>query len=132
MSKFYFDSKNNNNSGERFFRITANNFPSLVGLSIQDLDLNPNEVRQPHLHPNAMQMDYCLSGKGQVGIIDPEGGENILDLTPGDAAYIPQGYVHWIKNISPEPSRFILIVNNERPQTIEIEQMNDAITRILK
>ena len=123
MSKYHFAVNQAPKTDGRFFRITKENFPALRNLAVQDLDMSPGEVREPHLHPNATQMDYCLSGSGQVGIIGPEGKAEVIELTEGDAAYIPQGYVHWIKNNSSETARFILIVSNEMPETIELPQI---------
>ncbi|OWK25012.1 hypothetical protein AJ87_14695 [Rhizobium yanglingense] len=109
MSEFHFKRSQTAPKNERFFRISAGNFPTLKGMAIQDLDMAPGERRAAHLHPNAAQMDYCLSGTGEVGIIGPGGDQHIIALEPGDAAFVPQGYVHWIENKSAANARFILI-----------------------
>jgi oxalate decarboxylase/phosphoglucose isomerase-like protein (cupin superfamily) len=85
------------------------------------------ERRAAHFHPNAAQLDYCISGTGEVGIISPDGNRHILTLVAGDAAFVPQGYVHWIENTSDAQSRFILIAANDRPETIEIQSMYTAV-----
>jgi oxalate decarboxylase/phosphoglucose isomerase-like protein (cupin superfamily) len=43
------------------------------------LHLKKGIVREPHVHPNANQSDYCISGKARVGIIGPEGFKQFLD-----------------------------------------------------
>lgn len=131
MSQFHFKSKSAADSRDKFFRITAENFPVLKNLALQILDMDAGEQREPHFHPNAVQVDYCLSGQGQVGIVGPGGDRHVLDLVPGDAAFIPVGYVHWVKNTSEEPSRFMLIVSNELPETIEIRDLYAALPREL-
>ncbi|MGL4437909.1 MAG: cupin domain-containing protein [Bosea sp. (in: a-proteobacteria)] len=127
MSKFLFKAGQSDQKSSKFFRISAAEFPALRGIAIQDLDMKVGDRREPHLHPNAMQMDYCISGKGQVGIIGPDGERHLVDLLPGDAAFIPSGYVHWIENTDEGRSRFILIVTNERPETIEVADIIETL-----
>ena len=110
-----------------FFRITRENFPVLRGLAIQDLDMEPGAVRRPHLHPNAAQMDFCVAGRGQVGIVEPSGQRHMLDLAEGDAAFIPQGWLHWITNTGKDRARFILMVTHEDPETVEFQGMLRAV-----
>jgi oxalate decarboxylase/phosphoglucose isomerase-like protein (cupin superfamily) len=123
MSEFHFKRSQTAPKNERFFRISAGNFPVLKGMAIQDLDMAPGDRRTAHLHPNAAQMDYCLSGTGEVGIIGPNGEQHIIALEPGDAAFIPQGYVHWVENKSEKNARFVLIAAHERPETIEVSSI---------
>ena len=132
MSDFHFSRERSSSKNERFFRITSANFPVMKGMAVQDLDMAPGDSRAPHYHPNATQLDYCIAGKGQVGIVGSDGEHHLIDLAPGDAAFVPQGYVHWITNTSDTASRFILIASHERPETIEVEQLFDAVLRNTK
>lgn len=127
MSDYYFSRVRSAPKNEKFFRISSANFPALKGLAIQDLDMAPGERRAAHFHPNAAQLDYCISGNGEVGIIGPDGDPHIIALTPGDAAFVPQGYVHWIENTSTAQSRFVLIAASDRPETIELQSSYAAI-----
>jgi oxalate decarboxylase/phosphoglucose isomerase-like protein (cupin superfamily) len=106
-----------------FYRASSKNFPALKGLAVQGLELAPGAVREPHSHPNANQLDYCISGKGRVGIVGPEGETHYLDLQPGDISFVPQGYLHWIENIGEEPLSFLVVLSHEEPQTIELSEM---------
>jgi oxalate decarboxylase/phosphoglucose isomerase-like protein (cupin superfamily) len=106
-----------------FFRASSKNFPALKGLAVQGLDLAPGAVREPHSHPNANQLDYCVSGEGRVGIVGPEGETHYLDLKPGDISFVPQGFLHWIENTGSEPLSFLVVLSHEEPQTIELSEM---------
>ena len=99
------------------------NFHALEKLSIQSIKLLPGALREPHIHPNAAQLDYCISGKAQVGIIGNDGKRQLLDLSPGDISFVPQGHMHWINNSGEEPLHMILITSHEDPETIELSQM---------
>jgi oxalate decarboxylase/phosphoglucose isomerase-like protein (cupin superfamily) len=123
MSEYHFSRTRSAPKNERFFRISSANFPVLKGMAIQDLDMAPGERRAAHFHPNAAQLDYCISGIGEIGIVGPDGDHHVFALQPGDAAFVPQGYVHWIENTSDAHSRLILIAAHDRPETIDIQSM---------
>jgi oxalate decarboxylase/phosphoglucose isomerase-like protein (cupin superfamily) len=127
MSEYHFERTRSAPKNERFFRISSANFPVLKGIAIQDLNMAPGERRAAHFHPNAAQLDYCISGTGEVGIVGPGGDHQVIALQPGDAAFVPQGYVHWIENTSNAQSRFILIAAHDRPETIEVQGMYAAV-----
>jgi oxalate decarboxylase/phosphoglucose isomerase-like protein (cupin superfamily) len=106
-----------------FFRASSKNFPVLKGLAVQGLELEPGAVREPHVHPNANQLDYCISGAGRVGIVGPEGETHYLDLGPGDISFVPQGFLHWIENNGTRPLSFLVVLSHEEPSTIELSEM---------
>jgi oxalate decarboxylase/phosphoglucose isomerase-like protein (cupin superfamily) len=106
-----------------FYRASYKNFPALKGLAVQGLELEIGAVREPHTHPNANQLDYCISGRGRVGIVGPDGETHHLDLRAGDISFVPQGYLHWIENIGDEPLSFLVVLSHEEPLTIELSEM---------
>lgn len=108
--------------GGVFLRANQKRFGALRGLAIQILKLKKGAVREPHSHPNAEQLDYCVSGKARVGIIGPTGHRQLLDLNEGDISFVPRGYVHWIQNMGPGPLHFIVVLSHEQPETIELSE----------
>jgi len=108
--------------GGTFFRANQKSFPALRGLAIQMLKLKPGAVREPHSHPNAEQLDYCVSGQAQVGIIGPDGHRQLLELRDGDISFVPRGYVHWIQNSGSSQLHFLVILSHEIPETIELSE----------
>lgn len=119
----FMSSKPQKFSGGSLWRASLNNFSSLRGLAIQALDLEKGALREPHSHPNAHQLDYCISGHAQVGIVGPNGHQQYLDLTEGDISFVPQGYLHWIHNIGSTPLKFLVVLSHEEPETIELSEM---------
>ena len=114
-------------AGGDFYRASSKNFPALKGLAVQGLDLAPGAVREPHTHPNANQLDYCVSGKGRVGIVGPLGERHYLDLAPGDISFVPQGHLHWIENTGSERLSFLVVLSHEEPETIELSEMLSGV-----
>ncbi|WGF86510.1 cupin domain-containing protein [Marinivivus vitaminiproducens] len=121
---FHFKKSNPRSFGSGdLFRASSKNFPVLKGLAIQAVDLEIGGVREPHAHPNAHQLDYCVSGQGLVGIVGPDGETHYLELEPGDISFVPQGFLHWIENRGSEPLHFLVVLSHEEPQTIELSEM---------
>jgi oxalate decarboxylase/phosphoglucose isomerase-like protein (cupin superfamily) len=108
--------------GGTFFRANKKQFPCLKGLAVQMLKLKPGAVREPHSHPNAEQLDYCVSGHARVGIVGPEGHKQLLELHDGDISFVPRGYVHWIENAGSGQLHFLVILSHEMPETIELSE----------
>lgn len=109
--------------------VTEENFPVLSGLSYQQVDLDVGAIREPHVHPNAAQLDVVLSGRARIGIVGPGDYRQLLELDPGDLAFTPRGYLHWIENIGRENLTCGLILSSERPETIELSEMLGGTSR---
>lgn len=115
--------------GGALHTVTKANFPPLHGLSLQVLRMEPGGIREFHVHPNAAQMDFTISGQGRIGLVGPQGDVQLLTMKEGDVSFIPQGYGHWIENPADEELRMILIVNHEEPVTIFLSDMIRALPR---
>jgi oxalate decarboxylase/phosphoglucose isomerase-like protein (cupin superfamily) len=114
-------------SGGKLWRASSKNFTPLRCLAIQALELEAGAIREPHVHPNAHQLDYCLAGTAKVGIIGPDGCSQYLTLNEGDISFVPQGYLHWIENIGKKSLRFLVVLSNEEPETIELSEMVSGV-----
>jgi len=110
-------------------RASKRNFPVLQGMAIQALHLKTGAVREPHIHPNAHQLDYCVGGSATVGIIGPEGDRQLLELQTGDISFVPQGFVHWIENTGQGELHFLVVLSNPEPETIELSEMLAGVPR---
>ena len=97
--------------------------PDLKGLSIQSVHLEEGAVQAPHFHPNASQLDYCLSGKARLGIIDPDGRKKILTMNPGDISFVPSGYTHWFENIGQGTLHYLVVFSHEEPVHVDIHKI---------
>jgi oxalate decarboxylase/phosphoglucose isomerase-like protein (cupin superfamily) len=122
--------------GGTLHRASARDFPVLEDLAIQGLHLKAGAVREPHIHPNAHQLDYCVSGSARVGIVGPEGQRQLLELRAGDISFVPQGHLHWIESTGPDDLHFLVMLSDREPQTIELSEMlagvpNDTLARAL-
>ena len=99
---------------------TGNNFPVLVDNDAASflLVLKPGAVREPHWHPNAWELDVPLSGRGRLGVANPDDTFSVQDILPGQIGFIPQGYAHYIENVGSEDMRWVVVFNNTFPDDI--------------
>ena len=95
-------------------------FPILRGVAAFTLQLDPHAIRQPHLHTNANELSYIVSGKAQVGVIGPGGEKHLFDLAPGEVAFQPAGWPHWLENTGDEPMFAVFMYSFEQPETIDL------------
>jgi oxalate decarboxylase/phosphoglucose isomerase-like protein (cupin superfamily) len=115
--------------GGLLFRASKRNFKALKGLAVQGLHLKPGSIREPHSHPNAEQLDYCIEGRARVGIVAPGGESQLLELDTGDISFVPQGHIHWIENIGDSELRFLVVLSHEEPETLELSEALAGIPR---
>ena len=61
-------------------------------------------VHKKHVHSNAEEIMYILSGRGLSGVNDQE-----AVVTKGDTVWVPRGAVHWFSNPFDEACEFVFI-----------------------
>ena len=59
-----------------------------------------------HIHPEAEEVFYILSGKGIGGVGD---GTEEIEIVAGDTVWVPKGAVHWLYNPFEEPCEILFI-----------------------
>lgn len=57
-----------------------------------------------HIHKDAEEVIYILSGRGISGIDDVE-----VEMIKGDTMFVPRGAVHWFYNPFPDPVEMIFV-----------------------
>ncbi|VBB46463.1 Cupin 2 conserved barrel protein [uncultured Desulfatiglans sp.] len=61
-------------------------------------------THKKHIHDNAEEVIYILTGKGISGLKDKE-----VEMKEGDTMFVPRGEVHWFYNPFPEPVEMLFI-----------------------
>src|SRR5918912_4213642 len=98
----------------------ADNFNILKDMSLYLLNLDSGGVREPHWHPNAAELSYCLSGSALMTIFSPGAGHSTFPVDEGEIVFIPKGYLHHIENIYEGETKFAIAFNHEMPEDIGI------------
>lgn len=100
--------------------ITQRNMPVLKGMAISYLELNPKSFREPHWHPNANELSYCLEGKGLITIFTPGAGHETFLIGAGTMSFVPFGCIHSISNIGEAPLKMLVCFDHERPEDLNL------------
>lgn len=121
-TQFTFDVNNN-----LFFKKDNFNFMNILGvgqlntldgLSLIDIFLSTNNNIEPHYHPNASELVYCISGAMAVSILNPFTKQyQHYTITPGQVANIPQGWWHY-QMATEERTHVLAIFNASTPEVI--------------
>lgn len=115
---FHLSAQTPHNISEGGFRIKADkeSFPALKGMSLYKLVLHPNGIREPHWHPNADELGYCLSGQVLVTFYSTDDNKQTFVVNAGETFFIPSGALHAIVNIGDGDAELILQFSNEHPE----------------
>ena len=100
--------------------VTADQLPLLDGMALATLRLEAGAVREPHWHPNAAELSYCLEGAAQMTIVEPGGHRVTMSVAAGDLAFVPAGLIHHIENTAAGVSRFVVCFSNERYEDLNL------------
>ena len=100
--------------------VTADQLPLLDGMALATLRLEPGAVREPHWHPNAAELSYCLEGSASMTIVESGGRPVSMDIEPGDLAFVPSGLIHHIENRADSPARFVVCFNHEHYEDLNL------------
>jgi oxalate decarboxylase len=111
--------------GGTVFEVTEDNFPVLQGnrAAVFLLTLEPGGLREPHWHPNAWEFDICIEGKGRLGVVTPEGEQKVSELSPGDVAFVPRAWAHYIENAGKKKMKFAIFFNDSKPDDVGLSTM---------
>jgi len=96
--------------------VTRENFPILERMSLYRLVLNQGAFREPHWHPNAHELGYCLKGSLLVTIFGNGNARNSFTIDAGEMFFVPSGFVHAIENIGAATAEVFICFSHENPE----------------
>lgn len=92
-------------SNKSFYKKDNQNYINQVGIqqlntlgntSLLDIYLTLGNVVEPHIHQNASELIYCITGAAVISLINPFTNELLnLPIKPGQVANVPQGWWHY-------------------------------------
>ncbi|MGB8643502.1 MAG: cupin domain-containing protein [Nitrososphaeraceae archaeon] len=100
--------------------VDRDNFPLLKGMALYLLRLDKEGIREPHWHPNAEELSYCVRGKAIMTIFGPDASRDTFTIDRGEIVFVPRGYLHHIENIGTEVAKFVLAFSHEKPEDLGI------------
>jgi oxalate decarboxylase len=96
-------------------------FPILKGLACYLIRLEPSGIIEPHVHPNAAELNYVIGGKARFTVLSPGGEVQSSEVGQGQVIFVPTGYFHYIENPDPiNRGEVASFFGNENPAFIGI------------
>jgi oxalate decarboxylase len=108
--------------------VTKEEFPILKRLSIYLLELQPGAFREPHWHPNANELGYCMKGSLLITIFGNGNVRNSFTIDKGEMFFVPSGFLHAIENVGPSTAEVTIAFSNEAPEDIGMSGSAGAMT----
>lgn len=99
--------------------VTNKEVPGFENISLAVLKLNTNACTEPLWHNNAHKIGWCQQGKAQITLRDPE-GLDVFTVEEGDVFFIPQGYLHFVRNIGNQECIVVFALNTTQPKTMHL------------
>lgn len=96
--------------------VSKENFPILERMSLYHLVLNQGTFREPHWHPNANELGYCLSGSLLVTIFGNGNARSSFTIAAGERFFVPSGFVHAIENVGATTADVYICFSHENPE----------------
>lgn len=73
-----------------------NQLNTLEGSSLLDIYLSASNIIEPHYHPNAAELVYCISGAITISILNPFTNKlSNFPIAPGQVVNVPRAWWHY-------------------------------------
>lgn len=110
------------------YRLSADEFPMLRGISIKRMQLAVGSIREPHWHANANELGYVLAGTVLITIVDNADAISTISVTAGQMFHIGSGALHAIENIGEGDAELVIVFSHERPQDFSLHAAFGAMS----
>jgi oxalate decarboxylase len=88
--------------------VSTKDIPLLQGITLFTLNIVPHGLREPHWHPDTGELNYCVSGRGQIGLVAPDGSVQTFAIEPGTIGFMPSNWFHYIANVTDDPLEMLV------------------------
>jgi len=100
--------------------VSSKEFPIQTTLTAARMDLQPGALRELRWHPHADEWQYYVHGRARVAIFGSHGRVRTEEFGPGQVAFIPQGYGHYVEQLGDSPTRLLILFNSPVYQEISL------------
>jgi oxalate decarboxylase len=100
--------------------VSSKEFPIQTTLTAVRMDLKPGALRELHWHPHADEWQYFVHGRARVGIFGSHGRVRTEEFGPGQVAFIPQGYGHYVEQVGDQDTQMLILFNSGVYQEISL------------
>jgi len=94
----------------------------LSNIAMYSLHVEEDGMREPHWHPDTVEVGYIHQGDARMSIMDPDGSVDTFTLHPGDVYFIPASYPHQIEVIGQKQIHFLIFFDQAMPKDVGFRQ----------
>jgi len=100
--------------------VTIREFPMQDSISSGRINMKVGSIREMHWHPNSDEWQFYTKGRARIGMFGAHGRVEVQEVGPGDVAYVPEGFGHWIEQIGSDPTEVLVLFSNPNYQEISL------------
>ncbi|ETN42329.1 uncharacterized protein HMPREF1541_01483 [Cyphellophora europaea CBS 101466] len=101
----------------------------LTNIAMYSLRVEDEGMREPHWHPDTVELGYIRQGNARMSIMDPDGSVDTFTLHPGDVYFIPASYPHQIEVVGEEKIHFLIFFDQPMPKDVGFRQAGTVMSR---
>jgi oxalate decarboxylase len=101
----------------------------LTNIAMYSLRVEDAGMREPHWHPDTVEVGYIHEGVGRMSIMDPDGSVDTFLLYPGDVYFIPANYPHQIEVVGDKKIHFLIFFDQPMPKDVGLRQIGAVFSR---
>ncbi|KAF8154724.1 RmlC-like cupin domain-containing protein [Crassisporium funariophilum] len=91
-------------------------------ISAAEVEVEVGGMRELHWHPTQPEWTFFICGEARITLFASQSNAATYDFYPGDIAYIPPSFGHYIENTGNTTLRFIEILKTNLFQDISLTQ----------
>ncbi|KAJ3513533.1 hypothetical protein NLJ89_g2892 [Agrocybe chaxingu] len=91
-------------------------------IAAAEVYLEAGRLRELHWHPTQPEWTFFLEGQARITLFASQSNAQTSDFYPGDIAYIPPSYGHYIENVGNTTLKFLEVLKTDLFQDISLSQ----------
>ncbi|KIJ61838.1 hypothetical protein HYDPIDRAFT_115308 [Hydnomerulius pinastri MD-312] len=102
--------------------VDSRTFPAATTVCTAEVTVEVGGMRELHWHPTEPEWTYFVTGSARITVYASSASAQTFDFQPGDIAYIPPSFGHYVENTGNEPLVFLEIFRSGLFQDISLNQ----------
>jgi len=102
--------------------VDSKTFKASKNIAAAEVTVEPGAMRELHWHPIQPEWTLFLEGKARITLFAAEGNAQTFDFYPGDIAYIPPSFGHYIENTGNSTLKLLEVLKTDVFQDISLSQ----------
>ncbi len=102
--------------------VDSTNFPISTTVAAALVEIKPGGMREMHLHPNADEWQYYMSGTARMTVFGGQGTARTFDYRAGDVGYVPRAFGHYVQNTGDQSVWFLEMFKSSRFEDVSLNQ----------